>query len=120
MNQVIVWNEQCACGGSRYGRTEEPCEPDCAGYLPDPVETARATLYAHVDRGSRRDATMVTVLNNGGRSRLFVQDNGTSVPLAPTLHQAIDRDVTEAAHAYARTVYGARRAWPARFTVTRY
>jgi len=71
-------------------------------------------------RRSRDNVTSVTVINNGGRSRLqVIADNGTrTVPLAPTFHHQIGRALEDAAHAYARTRYGARKNWPARIVIT--
>jgi hypothetical protein len=83
--------------------------------------TANRAAYAVITtaRRSREDVTSVTLINNGGRSRLQpVDDNGTrTVPLAPTLHRQIDRVLVDAAHAYARTRYGARKNWPARIVI---
>ncbi|MFI9366069.1 hypothetical protein ACIG5E_34215 [Kitasatospora sp. NPDC053057] len=116
---IIVWQESCECGGNFLGYTEEPCRPDCAGYLPDEVETAKARLFATADRGHDGTTRMV-FMNNGGRSKLMPLDHdGRAVALAPVLHRRIGAQVVEAAHVYARTAYGARRNWPARFTVER-
>lgn len=71
-------------------------------------------------RRSREGVTQVSVINNGGRSRLqVIGDNGTrTVPLAPSLHHRIGRALDDAAHGYARAHYGARKNWPVRFTIT--
>ncbi|MEU2426940.1 hypothetical protein ABZ619_39010 [Streptomyces sp. NPDC007851] len=71
-------------------------------------------------RRSHAGVTLVTLINNGGRSRLqYIGDNRTdTVPLAPVLHRQIGRAVEDAAHTYARTRYGARKNWPARIVIT--
>lgn len=76
-------------------------------------------FFTHYDR-SHTDATRVVFVNNGGRSHLVhVQGDGGFVPLAPTMHQHIDKDVTAAAHTYARAVHGPRRNWPTHVTIIR-
>ncbi|EST18059.1 hypothetical protein [Streptomyces roseochromogenus] len=84
--------------------------------------TANRAAYTVITtaRRSTEGVTLVTLINNGGRSRLqYIGDNGTHTKhLAPVLHRQIARAVEDAAHTYARTRYGARKNWPARIVVT--
>ncbi|MGR3875760.1 hypothetical protein ACUXZZ_45325 (plasmid) [Streptomyces graminifolii] len=83
--------------------------------------TTNRAAYAVITnaRRSREGVTLVTLVHNGGRSRLqYIGDNGTrTVRLAPVLHHQIGRAVEEAARAYARARYGARKNWPARIVI---
>lgn len=76
-------------------------------------------FFAAFDR-SHYGATTVTLINNGGRSKLLVSDyDGTIKPLAPTMHASLGRGIDAAALIAARAAYGPRSQWPTRIVFTR-
>jgi hypothetical protein len=87
-------------------------------------ENTNAEFFAQISRGYI-DAVEVRFLNNGGRSKLMPVGvlNGAGeparrIPLAPTLNQRIDDAIIAAAHTCARAIYGTRKNWPFRITIT--
>lgn len=77
-------------------------------------------VFEQWDRG-HHGATQLVFVNNGGRSRLILTRSatGTVKALAPVLHKQIAKDTITAAHAYAKTVHGARKNWPVHIAIDR-